>query len=239
MRYSHLAVLSLLSIVLGYFLFEFKNHEYFYIGAILSGILISAITLSTLLNNKNKITPLILLFIILGIYALFIESLSITTGYPYSYFTYGNNLGYKIFGLVPWTIFLIWPSLTLISYKALDFLIIPKIMSFVIALLILDLIFDPGATALGFWNWENPGMYYGVPFLNFVGWIISAIISYVFIKFIIGKLNYPKSLKFLYLSNLLLWSTVNFRFGFMIPVLLGIFVSTIIIYTIIKNEKIT
>lgn len=35
----------------------------------------------------------------------------------------------------------------------------------------IDLVIDPlAANALGFWTWDNPGPYYGIPWSNFAGW---------------------------------------------------------------------
>lgn len=37
-----------------------------------------------------------------------------------------------------------------------------------------DLVLDPVAFARGFWIWEEPGRYYGVPFHNFLAWFAAA-----------------------------------------------------------------
>jgi len=41
-------------------------------------------------------------------------------------------------------------------------------------LMIIDLVLDPIAVDEKRWKWENPGSYYGVPILNFIGWFITA-----------------------------------------------------------------
>ena len=37
-----------------------------------------------------------------------------------------------------------------------------------------DLFLDPQMVAWGIWHWESPGSYYGVPAINFAGWILVA-----------------------------------------------------------------
>ena len=41
-----------------------------------------------------------------------------------------------------------------------------------------DLVLDPGATALGFWIWENGGWYYNVPWMNFFGWMVTSLLAF-------------------------------------------------------------
>jgi bisanhydrobacterioruberin hydratase len=44
----------------------------------------------------------------------------------------------------------------------------------------IDLIIDPlAANQLGYWRWVETGIYYGIPFHNFVGWFIVSLIIFV------------------------------------------------------------
>jgi len=115
------------------------------------------------------------------LYPLLIESIAIVTKFPYSGFEYGEVLGnIKIFGLVPWTVSLSW---TPIFFLSLMIVIRLKLQSWqkwlVLACLMtgFDLVLDPGATTLGFWIWDNPGWYYGVPLMNFFGWMVTSILA--------------------------------------------------------------
>ncbi|NUU77002.1 carotenoid biosynthesis protein [Paenibacillus xylanilyticus] len=38
--------------------------------------------------------------------------------------------------------------------------------------IVLDLVLDPVAHARGFWQWEAPGGFYGVPWTNYISWFI-------------------------------------------------------------------
>lgn len=43
-----------------------------------------------------------------------------------------------------------------------------------------DLYLDPQWVARGLWIWETPGLYFGIPLGNFVGWVaISAVLTYL------------------------------------------------------------
>jgi putative membrane protein len=117
-------------------------------------------------------------------YPLLIESFAIATSWPYSAFVYGEVLGnIKIFGLVPWTVSLSWVPIFFFSLVLVNKLKITQFWNKVILGAVLmttfDLILDPGATALGFWVWEIDGWYYGVPSMNFFGWMVTSIIAFV------------------------------------------------------------
>jgi len=37
-----------------------------------------------------------------------------------------------------------------------------------------DLFLDPQMVAWGFWEWEQPGGYFGIPWVNFAGWFAAS-----------------------------------------------------------------
>ena len=48
-------------------------------------------------------------------------------------------------------------------------------------MVLLDLVLDPIAVDEKRWSWKKPGAYYGVPLLNFVGWLFTTfLILFVF-----------------------------------------------------------
>lgn len=116
-------------------------------------------------------------------YPILIESFAIITGWPYSNFVYGEFLGnIKFFGLVPWTVSLSWVPIFFLSFVlgerlGLKGIWVKSILGAVL-MTTFDLILDPGATALGFWIWENGGWYYGVPLMNFFGWMVTSLLAF-------------------------------------------------------------
>lgn len=188
-----------------------------------------------ILYKSSNLRTAVTVFMIVGIYGLLIETLSIKTGFPYSRFSYSDLMGYKIADIVPYTVFLIWPSLVISAYSLSEFIAkkrFYRIIVTTILLLSLDLVFDPVATGLGFWKWEQTGLYYGVPFLNFLGWIFSSLISSIIVfqllqKFSIGN----KYLVLIYLGNLILWTFLSIMMGMFIPLI----VSSIIFLILFKK----
>jgi len=126
---------------------------------------------------------------ILGIYALAAEILAVYTGFPYGHIGYSGNLGYKLFGVVPWTIAFAWTPLMLCSYTAARDLFVSRrrrILFSTFLLLAFDLVLDPGAVTLGFWSYTGGGVYYGVPALNFLGWVVVGMVGSLITEFTIS-----------------------------------------------------
>ena len=48
-------------------------------------------------------------------------------------------------------------------------------------LVVFDLVLDR-AVKLGFWRYDGGGEFYGVPFTNFVGWLISGAVAAVVLE---------------------------------------------------------
>src|SRR5690606_1658740 len=126
----------------------------------------------------------VLLFGLLGIYALVIESLAIATGFPYGHFGYADALGYRILGYSPWTVAFAWTPLILGAYAAARRLFknpVLRVIFTAVALTFANMVLAPGAVFLGFWRYAEPGLYYGVPWSNFTGWLISGAVGAVLI----------------------------------------------------------
>jgi putative membrane protein len=54
-----------------------------------------------------------------------------------------------------------WSGLAFIGWSAL-------------ALTAWDLFLDPQMVVWGFWTWTEPGGYFGIPWINFMGWLLTA-----------------------------------------------------------------
>ena len=151
----------------------------------------------------------------LGIYALVLESVAVATGVPYGRFGYSGVLGPRLFGLAPLTVVLAWTPLILGSLA-----VTRRAWQAVALLVVLDLVLDPAAVRLGFWRWEEPGRYYGVPLVNFLGWVVSGSIA------VLAMRRLPRPLPGLLARNLWLvmvfWTAVNAWSGQWVPVVVGI-----------------
>ncbi len=125
---------------------------------------------------------------LLGFLALAIETSAIVTGFPYGHFGYSELLGYRLFRLTPWTVFLAWTPLVLAAYVIARRLAAGsgqwavRIFLVAVTLVLFDLVLDPGAVKIGFWRYEGGGAFYGVPLSNFAGWLFSGAIAGILLE---------------------------------------------------------
>jgi putative membrane protein len=173
------------------------------------------------------------------------ELLGTSTGFPFGHYSYLSGLGYKIAGLVPFTIPLSWFYLGCVSYLlARAGLEVDKKPSWLrhvgaIALgaLLLtswDFVLDPAMsqTALPFWYWHQPGAFFGMPYQNFAGWLGTGC-TFMTVAALLWR-NTPIKLQgrqlhlplIVYLSNFAFAAVMSLASGFPIPVLLGLFLGS-------------
>lgn len=155
---------------------------YFSQGAAVSLVLMGFVCLFGLQKSIGYSKALSILSV-LGLFALLLEYTSIHTGFPYGYFLYSNKLGFKLLDTVPWTVFLGWTPLVIgcvgLSERVSSSFWMRIFLS-TFFLVLIDLVFDPVAVALGFWSWIHPGAYFGVPAVNFLGWVFSGFFASFF-----------------------------------------------------------
>ncbi|MBW4515336.1 MAG: carotenoid biosynthesis protein [Timaviella obliquedivisa GSE-PSE-MK23-08B] len=167
------------------------------------------------------------------------ELLGTSTGFPFGNYSYLSGLGYKIAGLVPFTIPLSWFYLGLCSYllakagldKKLGWLGQVSAIGFgALMLTSWDFVLDPAMsqTAMPFWYWHQPGAFFGMPYQNFVGWmgtgcVFISVAAVLWRKQAItlqpAHLNLPLVV---YLGNFVFAMVMSLAAGFWIPVLLGL-----------------
>ncbi|MBD2201282.1 carotenoid biosynthesis protein [Calothrix sp. FACHB-1219] len=164
-----------------------------------------------------------------------------STGFPFGHYSYLSGLGYKIAGLVPFTIPLSWFYVGCVSYllarAGLEVDKKPSLLRHVGAIalgaLLLtswDFVLDPAMsqTSLPFWYWQQPGAFFGMPYQNFAGWmgtgsVFMTVAAFLWrnnpIKLERSQLNVPL---IVYLSNFGFATVMSLAAGFSIPVLLGL-----------------
>jgi len=172
--------------------------------------------------------------IILGIlcaHAIILESFAVLTGIPYGSFSYGSIIGWKIFGVTPWTVPFAYVPLVL-GAVPLGGRLVNKYWQLVVTsallLVVIDMVIDPGAVLLGMWHYDAGGIYYGVPWSNFFGWLYSgAFCSTIFIYFSKEKIkeqknfNFPMNLASSALYILTFWFSVAIWSGLIFPAFIG------------------
>lgn len=162
-----------------------------------------------------------------SVYATAIEATSVQTGFPYGFFNYNDQLGHLLFGVVPWAVSFGWVPLLVGAWALSQRLVVSnhvRALFIVFSLVVVDLVLDPGAVALGFWEWLTTGPYYTVPWVNFAGWAFSSIIGVCLLHGVYGTLQKPK-LPWWAAGSLLLgnafWVGVTYTSGMYVPAALG------------------
>lgn len=174
------------------------------------------------------------------------ELLGTSTGFPFGHYAYLSGLGYKISGLVPFTIPLSWfylgLSTYLIAHEGLNARLLlqkkgtawgVKVGAIVLGAILLtswDFVLDPAMsqTAVPFWHWEQPGAFFGMPYQNFAGWAGTGMLFMSVATFIWerkgviltrSQLMLPLAV---YVSNFAFAAVMSLAAGINIPVLLGV-----------------
>ena len=171
----------------------------------------------------------ILIITSLGVYALVIESIGLLTGFPYGEFSYSEILGFRLFGVVPWTVAFAWSPLVL-SVLAVTRKTIKSAwlrgLAMTLLLVLIDMVLDPGAVYLGFWKYSSGGSFYQVPLTNFAGWIFSgaigAGITEILLFYIKPISPVPVQLTTSSFFLLVFWTAIAIWAGLIIPALLGL-----------------
>ena len=205
----------------------------------ISGIFIVALSIPCYLAVIKwlKLGNGILFLIIMSLYAISIETFAIITGFPYSEFTYTNLIGFKVLGYTPYTVpFAYVPlfigSIYLASLRIRSFWKIALIAAFFV--LIADLVLDPAAVALNFWVYKSSGIFYGVPLMNFLGWILTgflaALISIGVLKNELFNIYKPKGLVSSLFLILCFWAPACFYLKLWVPGIIGMFFLIFILF---------
>jgi Carotenoid biosynthesis protein len=113
-----------------------------------------------------------------------LENMSVLTGFPFGHYHYTDVLGPKLF-LVPLLIppayfgtgYLSWVLANVLldtdrRRDALTTVAVPIVATFI--MVGWDLCLDPGSSTISrIWVWQEGGPYFGVPFVNYLGWCLT------------------------------------------------------------------
>jgi len=108
--------------------------------------------------------------------ALFVEYVGATYDIPFGAYDYTTVLGPQLFATVPIVILFAW-LMSLVGSWSLMYMAWPTAPRWVRAvgcgflIMLFDIQIEPVATLINqYWVWMQPGVYYGVPLVNFAGW---------------------------------------------------------------------
>ena len=172
----------------------------------------------------------VMAFTLLLAYTYAIEYIGAITGLPYGEFSYGVSLGPMFLDTIPYALPVFFVPLVLNSYLLCLLLLgeradsmavrLPVIAATVVAV---DLVLDPAAVALGFWSFTEGG-YYGVPPINYAGWILSAVVATALVDLafrrhdLLERISTTPYMLDDMVSFVLLWGLISAFYGAWIPV---------------------
>jgi putative membrane protein len=116
------------------------------------------------------------------------EMFGVATGLLFGNYSYTEQLGPLVLGLVPLAIPVAWLMMLYPSYAIAGFLLSPRSNDFsrylraalaALAMTAWDLSLDPRMVRDGNWVWHDGGPYFGIPLSNFIGWFITALAIYL------------------------------------------------------------
>ncbi|WP_394604374.1 carotenoid biosynthesis protein [Fictibacillus sp. UD] len=118
------------------------------------------------------------------------ESIGVKTGVIFGHYDYSDKLGLKWLS-VPIAIGFAWVMILAVSHALAGGIVKPfqtqaairlplYIITGALIAVVMDGIIDPVAYLVkGYWFWDGSGVYYGIPFQNFVGWFLLASLFHV------------------------------------------------------------
>lgn len=108
------------------------------------------------------------------------EAFGVRFGVPFGRYAYTGALRPQLLG-VPLVMGPAWMVLVAFARDAAGRLRLRGWKAVLFAALVTtatDLVIDPlAANRLGYWKWEAAGSYYGIPFVNFAGWFLTALVA--------------------------------------------------------------
>lgn len=172
------------------------------------------------------------------------ELLGTSSGFPFGDYSYLSGLGYKIAGLVPFTIPLSWFYMGLSSYLISRVALntvrsnwlrhIGAILLGAMLFTSWDFALEPAMsqTAFPFWYWHQPGAFFGTPYQNYAGWFgtsalfmsVAAVLWGMPLKLERSQLTIPLVV---YLSNVAFAGGISLASGYWLPVSLGLLLGVV------------
>lgn len=227
----HLVVLASIFAVTGFLAVRFPDVPGASVGSLISTLLIALPTLVAFWRFLGAGAAALSL-VALSTLGFAVETTGVVTGFPYGEFYYGEDLGPKLAGIVPYTLPLAWVPLVLGAVAATR----PRrrdrerlrralwVLAAAVLLVAIDGVLDPGAARLGLWVWPESGAYYGVPVSNYAGWLLSSVLAAALALILGGWWKHAAPAPGLLDSSILtlvFWTAVALSAKLVFPALLG------------------
>ena len=168
------------------------------------------------------------------------EMVGARTGYPFGEYEYTERLGWRLFHLMPWIIPVCWLIVVISAYAVCSAMIASRhrvhssdkqlllILLTSMVVTFVDFNLEPVAVNIKhYWMWlESDRAYYGVPRLNFFGWLFVSLVLVSALSHLLDPRQWRLSTawKFFALltSILFFFMLLNWQAGQYAPVLIGL-----------------
>lgn len=152
-----------------------------------------------ILSAQQKTTTLVVGLICIYSIAMLSEWIGVHTHLLYGNYTYGSNLGTKIFEVpivigVNWFLLVVGTSSILASFKLHQF---TKILLGAVLMTLFDWILEPIAIQNGYWSWTN----HQIPIYNYISWFfVSLVCQWTYYQLKLNQKNNIHSFIFLLMT---------------------------------------
>ena len=159
------------------------------------------------------------------------ELVGTQTGFPFGAYAYSDLLGAKIAGHVPWFIPPSWYAMSLLSYDLAGRVGLGRwgrVATAAVFMVLWDVALDPAMTAgahsgWSFWSYPGGGVFFGMPLVNWVGWLATSLVIVWGYDRLLGGLRYaPRWAPLLYAVNVLFPVFICFAYGAALAGVLGL-----------------
>jgi putative membrane protein len=174
--------------------------------------LIAFVAAFRILSDKKIRLQLLGWSILVIIGSFFIEWLGVKTGKIFGHYAYGATLQPILFG-VPIAIGFAWLCMLLTSTAVMQ-RILPKFfnyhfliqaISISLLMVLFDIVMEPAAMKLGYWNWQDGS----IPLLNFIAWfVISFVFAVIGLRLRLFKAKLPAIVFHAYFAQLVYFGMV-------------------------------
>ena len=175
--------------------------------------------LSILINSKSVSD--FFTFAGVGLAGFTVELIGVHTGVPFGSYSYSDVLKPQLFGVPPAMAFA-WIILVAYIKQIVPKLNAPMWAEPILAaawMTAIDLLIDPIAVKkLGYWDWDRPGIYYGIPTSNFLGWFISSLFIFLVFR---RRLESNTLTQLTGISILLFFTLIALAYNFLLAAMIG------------------
>lgn len=155
-------------------------------GSVILTVLLQTAAAALIAARAWGVRPAVVALVVTAVISWAAEAIGSATGFPFGAYSYTGRLQPQM-GHVPLLIPLAWFMMLLPAW-AVAARIAGRwrgplfIALSALALTAWDLFLDPQMVGWGFWVWHEPGGYFGIPWVNYAGWIVVGVILTIAVR---------------------------------------------------------